>query len=189
MVRPRPRAPGILMGRAARKRRPFPLPRPPRASLCLKQKKAAFHKGKLLFRWQPKKDSNPHKQSQSLSCYLYTIRLSMFASQTDRKYYTIGFAAKSSFYPNFFHFFRPVRRGGRRRGIGRGFSVHTTIPAASADAGPARLPIPRHKRCVTARKSQILIVLCLYIALFFMIKQVENPLKKQYNNICTKIFR
>ena len=25
--------------------------------------------------WQPKKDSNPHKQSQSLSCYLYTIRL------------------------------------------------------------------------------------------------------------------
>ena len=27
------------------------------------------------FPWQPKKDSNPHKQSQSLSCYLYTIRL------------------------------------------------------------------------------------------------------------------
>ena len=24
--------------------------------------------------WLPKKDSNPHKQSQSLSCYLYTIR-------------------------------------------------------------------------------------------------------------------
>lgn len=27
------------------------------------------------YRWQPKKDSNPHKQSQSLSCYHYTIRL------------------------------------------------------------------------------------------------------------------
>ncbi len=25
--------------------------------------------------WQPEKDSNPHKQSQSLSCYPYTIRL------------------------------------------------------------------------------------------------------------------
>lgn len=25
--------------------------------------------------WQPKKDSNPHKQSQSLSCYPYTIPL------------------------------------------------------------------------------------------------------------------
>ena len=142
-----------------------------------------------LFCWQPEKDSNPHKQSQSLSCYLYTIRLSMLASQTDRKYYTIGFAAKSSFYPNFFNFFRSVRRGGCRRGIGRVFSVHTTIPAASADAGPARLPVPRRKRCVTVRKSQILTVLYLYIALFLMIKQVEKPLKKQYNNICTKIFR
>ena len=25
--------------------------------------------------WQPEKDSNPHKQSQSLSCYPYTIPL------------------------------------------------------------------------------------------------------------------
>ena len=25
--------------------------------------------------WQREKDSNPHKQSQSLSCYLYTIPL------------------------------------------------------------------------------------------------------------------
>ena len=40
-------------------------------------KKQLFQK-KLLFRWQPKKDSNPHKQSQSLSCYLYTIRLYSF---------------------------------------------------------------------------------------------------------------
>ena len=31
----------------------------------------------ICFQWQPKKDSNPHKQSQSLSCYLYTIRLSI----------------------------------------------------------------------------------------------------------------
>ena len=37
--------------------------------------KSSFSYEKLLFRWQPKKDSNPHKQSQSLSCYLYTIRL------------------------------------------------------------------------------------------------------------------
>lgn len=29
----------------------------------------------MVCQWQPKKDSNPHKQSQSLSCYLYTIRL------------------------------------------------------------------------------------------------------------------
>ena len=37
--------------------------------------KSSFSLEKLLFRWQPKKDSNPHKQSQSLSCYHYTIRL------------------------------------------------------------------------------------------------------------------
>ena len=28
---------------------------------------------RLFLRWLRKKDSNPHKQSQSLSCYLYTI--------------------------------------------------------------------------------------------------------------------
>ena len=27
------------------------------------------------FEWQREKDSNPHKQSQSLSCYPYTIPL------------------------------------------------------------------------------------------------------------------
>lgn len=37
--------------------------------------KSSFSCEKLLFWWQPKKDSNPHKQSQSLSCYHYTIRL------------------------------------------------------------------------------------------------------------------
>ena len=37
--------------------------------------KSSFSEEKLLFCWQPKKDSNPHKQSQSLSCYHYTIRL------------------------------------------------------------------------------------------------------------------
>ena len=31
--------------------------------------------------WQPEKDSNPHKQSQSLSCYPYTIRLSILPAQ------------------------------------------------------------------------------------------------------------
>ena len=40
--------------------------------------KSSFSYEKLLFRWQPKKDSNPHKQSQSLSCYHYTIRLFLF---------------------------------------------------------------------------------------------------------------
>lgn len=33
----------------------------------------AIHRFCLI--WQPEKDSNPHKQSQSLSCYPYTIRL------------------------------------------------------------------------------------------------------------------
>ena len=42
---------------------------------CKSYEKSSFSEEKLLFRWQPKKDSNPHKQSQSLSCYLYTIRL------------------------------------------------------------------------------------------------------------------
>ena len=31
-----------------------------------------------LSRWQREKDSNPHKQSQSLSCYPYTIPLFVF---------------------------------------------------------------------------------------------------------------
>ena len=47
--------------------------------------KSSFSEEKLLFRWQPKKDSNPHKQSQSLSCYHYTIRLS-FVSLALRLY-------------------------------------------------------------------------------------------------------
>ena len=34
-----------------------------------------FNNSRGIF-WQPEKDSNPHKQSQSLSCYPYTIRLS-----------------------------------------------------------------------------------------------------------------
>ena len=33
------------------------------------------YRSMICFKWQPEKDSNPHKQSQSLSCYLYTIRL------------------------------------------------------------------------------------------------------------------
>ena len=41
--------------------------------------------------WQPKKDSNPHKQSQSLSCYLYTIRLN--ACRSLRLYYYSASAA------------------------------------------------------------------------------------------------
>ena len=38
-----------------------------------KKEKAPFFRTVLL--WQPEKDSNPHKQSQSLLCYLYTIPL------------------------------------------------------------------------------------------------------------------
>ena len=35
--------------------------------------------------WQREKDSNPHKQSQSLSCYPYTIPLSfVFATRNSR---------------------------------------------------------------------------------------------------------
>ena len=44
--------------------------------------------------WQREKDSNPHKQSQSLSCYPYTIPLFhsvdffQLVSLKDRCYYT-----------------------------------------------------------------------------------------------------
>ena len=40
--------------------------------------------GTPFFSWQPEKDSNPHKQSQSLSCYHYTIRLFRSAVLTAR---------------------------------------------------------------------------------------------------------
>ena len=33
------------------------------------------HSDEWWFSWQREKDSNPHKQSQSLSCYPYTIPL------------------------------------------------------------------------------------------------------------------
>ena len=36
--------------------------------------------GRRVSFWQPEKDSNPHKQSQSLSCYPYTIRLNIHIS-------------------------------------------------------------------------------------------------------------
>ena len=51
--------------------------------------KSSFSYEKLLFRWQPKKDSNPHKQSQSLSCYLYTIRLYFLFLSLRLLYYTM----------------------------------------------------------------------------------------------------
>ena len=42
--------------------------------------------------WQREKDSNPHKQSQSLSCYPYTIPLSFVflrpATHERRTYYS-----------------------------------------------------------------------------------------------------
>ena len=38
--------------------------------------------------WQREKDSNPHKQSQSLSCYPYTIPLNCTRSRKRRVYYS-----------------------------------------------------------------------------------------------------
>ena len=43
---------------------------------CRNKEKACNHCGYRLSCWQREKDSNPHKQSQSLSCYPYTISLS-----------------------------------------------------------------------------------------------------------------
>ncbi len=43
---------------------------------CENKEKACNHCGYRLSCWQREKDSNPHKQSQSLSCYPYTISLS-----------------------------------------------------------------------------------------------------------------
>ena len=37
--------------------------------------------------WQREKDSNPHKQSQSLSCYPYTIPLFRFVLRENKAYY------------------------------------------------------------------------------------------------------
>ena len=38
--------------------------------------------------WQREKDSNPHKQSQSLSCYPYTIPLFITRCRKNNDYYT-----------------------------------------------------------------------------------------------------
>ena len=65
--------------------------------------KSSFSSEKLLFRWQPKKDSNPHKQSQSLSCYLYTIRLySLFVLATCILYYGIRLVSRAFFIKVYF---------------------------------------------------------------------------------------
>ena len=61
----------LAMFRTVRRRgRPFSNP-----SVFGSYEKNGAPFGTPFFSWQPKKDSNPHKQSQSLSCYLYTIRL------------------------------------------------------------------------------------------------------------------
>ena len=44
-------------------------------SACFLDKKNSVTQRMTEF-WQREKDSNPHKQSQSLSCYPYTIPLS-----------------------------------------------------------------------------------------------------------------
>ena len=70
-----------------------------------------------LFQWQREKDSNPHKQSQSLSCYPYTIPLySLFLcppSLRDENDYTTVF----HFVKEKFHFFQIFRSGCPREGI------------------------------------------------------------------------
>ncbi|SBV98825.1 hypothetical protein KL86CLO1_11091 [uncultured Eubacteriales bacterium] len=45
------------------------------SSTRLKSKKPPISEEISGFLWQREKDSNPHKQSQSLSCYPYTIPL------------------------------------------------------------------------------------------------------------------
>ena len=63
--------------------------------------KNSFSEEKLLFRWQPKKDSNPHKQSQSLSCYLYTIRLYSLSVLATCILYYGNTRVSSTFFENF----------------------------------------------------------------------------------------
>ena len=70
----------------------------------MRKEKSSFSEEKLLFRWQPKKDSNPHKQSQSLSCYLYTIRLYsfVFVLATCILYYGMRSVSSAFFRKNLF---------------------------------------------------------------------------------------
>ena len=57
--------------------------------------------------WQRMKDSNPHKQSQSLVCYHYTNPLSAARPQASICYYSRFFALVNPFFANF------IRAAGR----------------------------------------------------------------------------
>lgn len=54
---------------------------------CENVKKSPESEDSSDFLWQREKDSNPHKQSQSLSCYPYTIPLFGYAHKR-MDYYT-----------------------------------------------------------------------------------------------------
>ena len=58
--------------------------------------------------WQREKDSNPHKQSQSLSCYPYTIPLFRFILRENKTYYITVLR----FVKHYFALFSKKRPGG-----------------------------------------------------------------------------
>ena len=62
------------------------------------------------FFWQRVKDSNPHIQSQSLLCYLYTNPLSLLFTAANRYYYTRNALFVNRFF-QFFYFFLRHRSG------------------------------------------------------------------------------
>ena len=61
---------------------------------------------RILF-WQREKDSNPHKQSQSLSCYPYTIPLFLCSSREHERYYSKLCGIVKGFLEKFFLSFLP----------------------------------------------------------------------------------
>ena len=79
--------------------------------IYIDEKKTFFFVEKCLFFWQREKDSNPHKQSQSLSCYPYTISLSADIIIHHLRDLSIG---KFNFFKKFFG----VRKVPRREVLG-----------------------------------------------------------------------
>ncbi len=59
----------------------------------------------LLFIWLEKKDSNPHKQSQSLSCYPYTILHRVVRLFTERYLLYRYILILQAFFPIMYNFF------------------------------------------------------------------------------------
>ena len=66
------------------------------AGMHIKQKNRSRFVNLLLSVWQRNRDSNPNKQSQSLSCYRYTIPLK------NVPYYTHSYIVCQHFLRNFF---------------------------------------------------------------------------------------